>query len=71
MFGGNQLTGGGLFGSKPATTTGGGLFGNTQQQQPQLQQQQQQPQQPHLTAMTRVGDLPANIKMNWNNLINI
>lgn len=61
MFGGNQLTGGGLFGSKPATTTGGGLFGNTQQQQPQLQQQQQQ-QQPHLTAMTRVGDLPANIK---------
>lgn len=62
LFGG-QLTsigGGGLFGSKPTATTGG-LFGGQSQLQQQIQQQQQQ-QQPQLTAMTRVGDLPANIK---------
>ncbi|EDK45232.1 hypothetical protein LELG_03411 [Lodderomyces elongisporus NRRL YB-4239] len=57
-----QSSGGGLFGNKPATS-GGGLFGLQQQlqQQPQQQQQQQQ-QQVQLTAMTRVGDLPPEIK---------
>ncbi|RCK63451.1 Nucleoporin NUP49/NSP49 [Candida viswanathii] len=61
LFGGQQAstTGGGLFGNRPATTSGGLFGGQTQQQIPQQQQQQQQPQ---LTAMTRVGDLPANIK---------
>ncbi|KAK6455435.1 nucleoporin NUP49/NSP49 [Scheffersomyces xylosifermentans] len=65
LFGGNTgTTGGGLFGGS-STNTGatGGLFSaqQNQQQQPQLQQQQQQQQQ-QLTAMTRVGDLPQNIK---------
>ncbi|KAK6463667.1 nucleoporin FG repeat region-domain-containing protein [Scheffersomyces coipomensis] len=63
LFGGNTsntTTGGGLFGSSNTGTTTGGLFGSSQpQQQQQIQQQQQQPQ---LTAMTRVGDLPPNIK---------
>ncbi|RLV94775.1 Pre-mRNA-splicing factor CWC26 [Spathaspora sp. JA1] len=64
LFGGGQqqqpTTGGGLFGqSQPQTsTTTGGLFGQQQQQQ----QQAQPAQTLQLTAMTRVGDLPGNIK---------
>ncbi|CAK9437056.1 uncharacterized protein LODBEIA_P15060 [Lodderomyces beijingensis] len=59
LFGSNT---GGLFGNKPATSEG--LFGQPQFQQ-QHQQQQHHPQsqqQPQLSAMTRVGDLPPEIK---------
>ncbi|KAF6055211.1 Nucleoporin FG repeat region family protein [Candida parapsilosis] len=57
----NQSSGG-LFGNKPAVASG--LFGPTSQPQQQQQQQQQQQSnaEPQLSAMTRVGDLPPNIK---------
>lgn len=35
LFGGQQATGGGLFGGQPAQQQGGGLFGNSNQQQTQ------------------------------------
>ncbi|EGW32560.1 uncharacterized protein SPAPADRAFT_61624 [Spathaspora passalidarum NRRL Y-27907] len=77
LFGQSQpstATSGGLFGSsqpQQSSTTSGGLFGGSsttgglfgqQQQQQQQQQPQAQAQQLQLTAMTRVGDLPTNIK---------
>lgn len=62
-------TGGGLFGqTNTQNNNTGGLFGGQStgglfggQQQPQQPQQQQQ-QQAQLTAMTRVGDLPPDVK---------
>lgn len=74
LFGNNNATKtGGLFGlltTQNTTNTTGGLFGGSssgglfggQQQQQQQQQQVQQQQQPQLTAMTRVGDLPPDVK---------
>lgn len=64
LFGGSSNTGGttgGLFGGSSNTNTGSGLFGGQQQQQQQNQQQQNQ-QATQLTAMTRFGDLPPEIK---------
>lgn len=72
LFGSNNASKpGGLFGQlAPQTNTTGGLFGGStsgglfggQQQNQQQQQQLQQQQQPQLTAMTRVGDLPQEVK---------
>lgn len=66
LLGANSTTSnpsGGLFGAKPAT---GGLFSGSSSlfggQQQQQQQQQAQQAQPQLTAMTRFGDLPQDLK---------
>lgn len=60
LFGGSTAQpSGGLFGGQQNTQNNqGGLFGGSAQ----AQQQQQQPQQQQLTAMTRVGDLPAEFR---------
>lgn len=73
LFGNNNNAAkpGGLFGQlNTQSNTTGGLFGGSasrgllggQQQQQQQQTQQQQQQQTQLTAMTRVGDLPPDVK---------
>jgi hypothetical protein len=72
LFGsGNTGTTGGLFGSNTSGNTSGGLFGsssNTNTSGGMLSNQQQQNQQPQLSAMTRVGDLPQAMKQELETL---
>ncbi|CAN3357278.1 nucleoporin Nup49p/NSP49 [Diutina catenulata] len=77
LFGGNTQSSG-LFGAKPAQPASGGLFGGSSAQpaqsgglfgsnNTQAQPQQQQPV-ASLHAMTRVGDLPPNLKQELEQL---